>query len=223
MRTARLWPVLLAALLVPVGCSDPDTQRSDAPDKKAEQRADPDNERREPPERTDDPPPDRDKPVEPAGPARTGKQAESFGDEPVEHESDAKARLVDLDAESGEPVDGGRHTEKVTFTFDGTEVLPKYHVGYVDDVRSHPEAEPIDLTGNAFLQVGFELTNPNIQGRLAIPPDLRPGLPLTKEVLVVRNVGGTMRFAVGLDERAAFRTKTLESPTRLVVELREKR
>lgn len=227
-RTAR-WVGLLAApvcVLLPLaGCADDDESVRPAA---SEQRAvddqnadrpspDRDSSRRKPSDQAE-PPPDR-----PVGPTRTGKAAESFGDKPVQHRSTARARLVDLTAETGDPVAGGGHTEKVTFTFDGTEVLPKYQVGYVETVRSHPEDDPIGMTGNAFLQVDFELTNPNVRGRLAIPPDLQPGLPLTKELLVVRNIGGTLRFGVGLDEHVDFRTYTEKSPTRLVVEVREKR
>lgn len=147
-------------------------------------------------------------------PARRGKAAETFDATPIEHESTAKARLVDLVAEPA-----GDGVERLVFTFADTKVLPKYRVDYVDVVRAHPEDDPIELEGEAFLQVAFKLTNPNTSGRMAVPPDLRPELPLVRELLLVENLGGSLRFAVGLGERAEFRTETLTSPTRLVVEV----
>lgn len=148
--------------------------------------------------------------------ARDGKASTEFAKTPIRHESDAKARLVGLTAdESGD-------IEQVTFTFADTKVLPKYTVNYVDVVRAHPEDDPIAVEGNAFLEVGFKLTNPNTDGRMAVAPDLRPDLPLVKEMLLVENLGGSLRFAVGLDDQAEFRVRPLESPTRLVVEVRKR-
>jgi hypothetical protein len=149
--------------------------------------------------------------------ARDGKASAEFAETPIRHESDAKARLVGLtaDEESGD-------IEQVTFTFADTKVLPKYTVHYVDVVRAHPEDDPIAVGGNAFLEVGFKLTNPNTDGRMAVEPDLRPDLPLVKEMLLVENLGGSLRFAVGLDDKAEFRVRPLESPTRLVVEVRKR-
>lgn len=148
---------------------------------------------------------------------RDGKASGEFARTPIRHESAAKARLVGLDA--GEGDDG---IEQVTFTFADTKVLPKYNVGYVDVVRAHPEDDPIAVSGSAFLEVGFKLTNPNTEGRMAVEPDQRPDLPLVKEMLLVENLGGSLRFAVGLDSDAEFRVRPLDSPTRLVVEVRKR-
>ncbi|GAB3428842.1 hypothetical protein GCM10027569_72990 [Flindersiella endophytica] len=161
--------------------------------------------------------PDHGEPTAAPG-TRMGKASGEFGKAPIRHESDAKARLVGLDADEEDDGD----IEQVTFTFADTKVLPKFDVGYVDVVRAHPEDDPIAVSGNAFLEVGFKLTNPNTDGRMAVEPDLQPDLPLVKEMLLVQNLGGSLRFAVGLDSDAEFRVRPLSSPTRLVVEVREK-
>jgi hypothetical protein len=87
-------------------------------------------------------------------------------------------------------------------------------------IRDHPEDDPLPLEGNAYLQVGFALTNPNTQGRLSVPVDLPVGQPQIKEVLLARNVGGDMSFGIGLQRKAVFRVTELSKPTRLVVEVR---
>ena len=140
--------------------------------------------------------------------------SKKFAEVPRGNDSDAKARLVGLEAGTGDGV------ETLTFTFADTKVLPKWRVRYVDAVRAHPEDEPIPLTGNAFLEVGFALTNPNTGGRLAVPSDLTPDQPQVKAVLLTRNLGGTLAFGVGLDARTKFRARELSDPTRLVVEVR---
>jgi hypothetical protein len=137
-----------------------------------------------------------------------------FAESPVGNESDASARLVGLKADTGDDV------ETVTFTFADTDVLPEFQVSYIDALRAHPEDEPLPLSGNAVLEVEFSLTNPNTKNRLAVRPDLTPGHPQIKEVLLARNLGGSLTFGVGLERRAPFRATQLSNPTRLVVEVR---
>ncbi|HEY6738264.1 MAG TPA: hypothetical protein VI076_05390 [Actinopolymorphaceae bacterium] len=132
----------------------------------------------------------------------------------VRVESAATARLVGLD------VDKAGGVERVTFTFADTEVLPTYDVHFVEAVRAHPEDDPIAVNGEAFLEVGFAFTDPNTKGRLGVDPGMRPDQPLVKETLLVENLGGSLRFAIGLDHRARFRAVELDEPTRLVVEVR---
>jgi hypothetical protein len=132
------------------------------------------------------------------------------------NESSARARVVGLKARRGE------RSETVTFTFADTKILPKYLVKYVDAIRSHPEDDPLALEGNAFLRVGFALTNPNTNGRLSVPADLPVDQAQVKEVLLARNVGGDMWFGIGLEHKTKFRVTELSKPTRLVVEVRTK-
>ena len=148
--------------------------------------------------------------------AKVSGASEKFAESPRGNDSDARARLVGLDAAEDSGV------ESMTFTFADTKVLPEYLVKYVPAVRAHPEGDPVPLPGSAFLQVGFALTNPNTKGRLAVPPDLAPAQALVKEILLVRNLGGELAFGVGLDRRAPFRVRELSEPTRLVVEVRSK-
>lgn len=150
---------------------------------------------------------------EPMRSVSTGEGGE-FAESPIAHKSDASARLVDLEAGTGDGV------ETVTFTFADTEVLPKFRVRYIDALRAHPEDEPLPLAGNALLEVEFSLTNPNTKNRLAVRPDLAPGQPQVKEVLLARNLGGSLTFGVGLERQAPFRATQLSNPTRLVVEVR---
>lgn len=147
-------------------------------------------------------------------PAARSTPSKEFGRQPQQNYSDVAARIVGLDVARDTGV------ETVTFTFADTKVLPQYRVGYVDVVRAHPEDDPIAVEGTAFLDVAFSLTNPNVHGRLAVPSDLSPEQPMVRQVLLVRNLGGSLRFAVGLQSRAEFRVRELKEPTRLVVEVR---
>jgi len=138
---------------------------------------------------------------------------DEFSERTVSNQSTASARLVELKAKRGDD------TETVTFTFADTEVLPKYRVHYVDALRSHPEDDPLPLAGNAVLQVEFRLTNPNTDNRMAVQPNINLDQPQIKQVLLARNVGGSLIFGIGLENRAAFRVQELSEPSRLVVEV----
>lgn len=132
----------------------------------------------------------------------------------VRVESSARARLVGLDVGKGNGV------ETITFEFADTKVLPSYDVNYVRSVRPNPEDEPIEVEGNAFLEVGFTFTDPNKDGRLGVEPGLQPDQTIVKETLLVKNLGDRLRFAIGLGKQVDFRARELENPTRLVVEVR---
>lgn len=139
-----------------------------------------------------------------------------FSVKPRTNTSTARARLVGLTAARGSGV------ETVTFRFADTKVVPKYDVRYVDVVRAHPEDDPIAMEGNAYLEVSFKLTNPNVSGRLAVPPDLTPGQPQVREILLVHNVAGSLKFGVGVTRRAEFRLHETRGQASLVLEVRDR-
>ncbi|GAA2755814.1 AMIN-like domain-containing (lipo)protein [Actinopolymorpha rutila] len=152
----------------------------------------------------------------PAPASPTPVPAKVYSLKPRTNTSTARARLVGLTAARG------RGAETVTFRFAGTEVVPKYEVRYVDVVRAHPEDDPIAMEGNAYLEVSFKLTNPNIRGRLAVPPDLTPGQPQVREILLVHNVAGSLKFGVGVTRRAEFRLHENKGKASLVLEVRDR-
>ncbi|MGW0228649.1 AMIN-like domain-containing (lipo)protein [Actinopolymorpha singaporensis] len=158
----------------------------------------------------------RELPVPTRTPSPAPVPAKVFSVKPRTNTSTARARLVGLTTARGQG------SETVTFRFAGTEVVPKYEVRYVDVVRAHPEDDPIAVEGNAYLEVSFKLTNPNVRGRLAVPPDLTPGQPQVREILLVHNVAGSLKFGVGVTRRAQFRLHETKGRASLVLEVRDR-
>lgn len=109
--------------------------------------------------------------------------------------------------------------EEIVFTFAGTDNVPSYTVDYSDAVRPHDEADPLPLNGETFLTVDFTRTDPSSDGQMQIPSDLRPGYPQISEIVLAHNVGGDLRFGIGLTEENGFVTQELTSPTRLVIQV----
>ena len=195
--------LLLAAPLALTGCSGGDTEpAAKQQDSAAGQGGDGVHRGEQPPEPEPEPEPDE-RPQPP----------EDFSAEAFRVPSKSEGKLSDMKVGKADQ----QGVETVRFDL-GTEQLPAYHVRYVDQVRAHPADEPIDVDGEAYLEVGFELTDPNERGRLAIPPDTRPDQKLVRQTLLVRNVGGELRFAIGLSKKAEFRAR--QDGTSLVVELR---
>jgi hypothetical protein len=155
-------------------------------------------------------------PVPTGKPSSTPVPAKVFSVKPRTNTSTARARLVGLTTARAQG------SETVTFRFADTKVVPKYEVRYVDVVRAHPEDDPIAVEGNAYLEVSFELTNPNVRGRLAVPPDLTPGQPQVREILLVHNVAGSLKFGVGVTRRAEFRLHENKGQASLVLEVRDR-
>lgn len=153
-------------------------------------------------------------PAPPTGKPAARPPASAFESKPRAHDTEAPARLV------GVVVAERDGWEELTFTFAETQTVPTYDVSYVDAVRPHEEAEPVPLSGNAFLQVNLSATDPNTDGQMTIPSDLRPEQAQVKELVLAENLGGELRFGIGLDGRDGFHVQELKSPTRLVVQFK---
>lgn len=153
-------------------------------------------------------------PAPPTGKPAGRPSKTSFKDSPRANDTDAPARLV------GVTVDERDGWEEVTFTFADTTTVPTYEVSYVDWVRPHEEADPIPMSGNAFMQVDFSATDPNTDGQMTVPSDLRPEQAQVKELVLAENLGGELRFGIGLAGQDGFHVQELKSPTRLVIQLK---
>lgn len=153
-------------------------------------------------------------PEPPTGKPAARPPASAFKDKPRAGDTEAPARLV------GVVVAERDGWEELTFTFAEAAKVPTYDVSYVDAVRPHEEADPVPLSGNAFLQVNFSATDPNTDGQMTIPSDLRPEQAQVKELVLAENLGGELRFGIGLAGRDGFHVQELKSPTRLVVQFK---
>jgi len=79
---------------------------------------------------------------------------------------------------------------------------------------------PVD--GNAFLSVRLSnasTVDPNTGTQTFTQTDLRPGLPLVREVKLVEDFERVMIWGIGLERLACAKVSQLVSPVRLVVDL----
>lgn len=113
------------------------------------------------------------------------------------------------------PASGGA-SDLLTFTFSGSTV-PAYRVGYVEQVQRRDE--PLLLDGSAALEITFTDTAPGPAGATAdgVATQESYDLPAVRQVVLVENLGGTVRFGVGVTDRTEFRV--LADGQTLTVEL----
>ncbi|HYG66945.1 MAG TPA: hypothetical protein VD838_04775, partial [Anaeromyxobacteraceae bacterium] len=103
---------------------------------------------------------------------------------------------------------------------DGT---PGWHVEYGDEPRGQASGEPVDVTGDAFLEIVVTpVLMPTEEG---IPPYEGPerilpqGAGVVREVRWVSLFEARLQVVVGLASEEPFRAFLLEDPTRLVVDV----
>ena len=79
---------------------------------------------------------------------------------------------------------------------------------------------PVD--GNAFLQVRFRnasTVDPNSGTQTFTQTDIRPGLPLVREVKLIDDFERVMTWGLGLERLSCPKVSSLTGPVRLVVDL----
>jgi hypothetical protein len=111
----------------------------------------------------------------------------------------------------------GPDSDTVTFAFAGGTV-PGYEVRYVDAVR-RGEDDVVPLDGDAALEIAFVDTAPGAGGATADGVVTNQSYPLdaVRQVVLVENLAGTVRFGIGLAARTPFRV--VVTPDALTLEL----
>ncbi|WP_377639872.1 hypothetical protein [Oryzobacter terrae] len=113
--------------------------------------------------------------------------------------------------------------DRVVWQFDGPDTAT-YRVRYVDEPRGEASGDPVDVEGNAFLEVVVTSVGyPDMDGNGPCPDLGDPRLSGTAFAEVSGICGGFEGMAqtfVGLDEERPFRVAVLENPSRLVVDVR---
>lgn len=134
----------------------------------------------------------------------------------------------DLDRPSlvtGVDVERSNAADRVIFTFDGP--LPGYEIGFVDEVvhagsADTGEGEPVDVAGDATVEVVLSPATATGEGGLAIPPHQqaqRPRLPALDEVVFAGEFDDATTFALGVSDRTALRVETAPDSAELTVEI----
>jgi hypothetical protein len=158
-------------------------------------------------------------PGEPSAAGAAAAPPTAFSTAPVRVPSHRSGRLVSVTAGSSGGVD------RLVFRFAGTapgvtvERVPRVTTGAANE----PDGDVVELAGQGFLSVRFTSTTPNTDGALSagVPTNADLHLPLLRSVVLVHNVGGDLRFGVGVAAAdPEFRVVAEPDPTRLVVELR---
>jgi len=120
----------------------------------------------------------------------------------------------------------GRHNgfDRVVFEVGGAGT-PGWDVRYVDQASSQGRGEPVDVAGQAVLQV--TITGAQIPDTTGVAefdgPDPLPGsgTRTVTEVVYDHTFEGTSVAFVGTTARAPFRVYALSDPARVVLEVRD--
>ncbi len=111
---------------------------------------------------------------------------------------------VKIEAEDG--------SEKVEFRFepeDSPEVAPQHFVRFVDQLVTAGEGAPVDVAGEAFLEVSFmargvDLSGPDVELIYTGPKEFTPGLSTVLEVEQTGDFEGLVSWGIGLSREACF-------------------
>ena len=127
--------------------------------------------------------------------------------------TDAALLLVDVRVAEHEGFD------RLVLEFEG-DGEPGWQVGFVDSASTEGAGDPIQLEGDAILQVSATHTMPNdMSGYYDGPQQIDADLSSIEDVFVDGSFEGYTTVYLGLDEEVPFRVFTLTDPSRLVVDV----
>ncbi len=148
----------------------------------------------------------------------TGAPSFPADTEPDTAEASADARVTVTDIRTG------RHDgfDRVVFEVDGTGT-PGWDVRYVDAATSQGSGEPVDVAGDAVLQVtvtgaGYPYDT-GVEEYAGPDPLPGQGTATVTEVAFDATFEGTTVAFIGTSGQAPFRVYLLEHPSRIVVEV----
>lgn len=113
--------------------------------------------------------------------------------------------------------------DRVVFEFEGAGT-PGYVAGYVPEPLQQASGNPIEVNGNAYLEVMVQGTP---MGRISADDALVRTGPMDTAAGTVRGVtnGGvfedTSQFLIGLDQQRPYHLYVLQNPTRVVVDIQK--
>ena len=118
--------------------------------------------------------------------------------------------------------------DRVVFEFGPTSApigpygLPPYQLTVVTQFIGGGSGRPVPVDGNAFIQVRFQnasTVDPTTGRQTFTQTDIRPGLPLVREVKLIDDFERVMTWGIGLERLACAKVTELAGHARLVVDL----
>lgn len=141
--------------------------------------------------------------------------ADGFSTAPTEQFGDAYGELRTTDIRVGTH----ESHDRLVFEFAGTGD-PQYHIGYNDDPRQQASGFPLEVPGNAKLEINIHGTSGDMSVDAKYAGKKELGLASGNIVEVVN--GGTFeadsQYVVGLKSERPYKVQVLHEPTRLVVD-----
>src|SRR4051794_38620492 len=110
----------------------------------------------------------------------------------------------------------GHHNacDRVTIEYTGT--LSGYEIGYVPKVVEDASGKTVALEGSAFIGVALHNTSTT---QSAPQPDLKPEFPILRQVRGAGDFEGTTSYGLGLRSKQPFAVYSLQSPSRLIIDI----
>ena len=108
--------------------------------------------------------------------------------------------------------------DRVVFELDG---MPGYRIGYVDRPVQCGSGEPIEVAGEARLQVQLLPAQAHTEAGepTVLPRERHLDLPVLKELESTCDFEADVTWVLGLASRRPYRVQELASPARLVVDV----
>ncbi len=101
--------------------------------------------------------------------------------------------------------------ESITFEFAAATSgeAPSFGVEYVDELTGDPSGEPVEIEGEAFLQVHFGAIATDLSGETPVqvyagPRDIPIGFPVLRQAKLIGDFEAVVTWGIGLSSRQCF-------------------
>lgn len=111
--------------------------------------------------------------------------------------------------------------DRVVLDLSGSDPILGWFAGFTDEAVQDPTGEPMDVEGDAFLQLGvfgIDWTT-DAPDRYSGAPVDGEGLEVVKEVVFGGLFEAQQQILIGLDDETAYRVFALSDPARIVVDI----
>jgi hypothetical protein len=107
--------------------------------------------------------------------------------------------------------------DRVVFEFNGA--LPLLRIEYVDELIADGSGQPVPVAGRHILCVQFSGAHAHDdQGVVTAPGQLKPRMPLVKEIVCSGDFEAIVTYGVGVSRKAEIRVLTLADKSRVVID-----